>query len=210
MILLKQFIFAINNIMVGETMNTTTMDSVLLAFLRVILASTALFATAKYLGINCIISKEDDKMMRYFGLMLPVIILSYIYAVKLTSAVNVSLFMAGGPVFTALLMLSLGRERFSIVRFGGIGCTMMGCWLLIRGGQSDKGLHHSPLEVLIGDILLIINLIASAAFMVFQQHVLKRVHPIVLNAYSFAYCSVLLFFVAIIRYDDDVINRHIK
>lgn len=177
MILLKQVILAVLNIMVGAAERETHLDPVLLACCRVFLSTITLFAVAYYKGMKIKLNPEDDKLMRVLGVLALIIVLCYIYSVSWTSPVNVSLFKAGAPVFTAAIMLMMKRERFSVKRFGGIVITLVGCVVLVFGGEHDDTMQGNEVEVLLGNVLLFFNLIASSLFLVFQMRVVHTIHP---------------------------------
>lgn len=97
-------------------------------------------------------------------------------------------------------MLAIGKEQFSFIRFGGIAVTVGGCLFMVLGGEHDDTIKHTALEILFGNILLIINLVIIGILYVMQIDTLKRMHVIVLNYYAFLYSAVMFVIACLVRY----------
>lgn len=106
------------------------------------------------------------------------------YALKHTSAGNVSLLVSISPIFTALLLAILYKTRLkfgmiigSIVAAVGVGCVIF---------SGDEGIEFSP----IGDILALIASLSWAVYTI----VIKRLSPI----YNSLFITRKLFFYGVI------------
>lgn len=142
-----QAVTAVLHILVSASFNKAGIDSFLVAAIRLAISNPSFFVMMKVMRVDLKLSSKDHKTLMWCGLLfIPSIILSYLLGVALTSgtvvvvmlvvavqrhctqcgsflAVNVAIFAPSQPVFTAGLMLALGKEKFHLVRFLGIVVT---------------------------------------------------------------------------------------
>lgn len=106
--------------------------------------------------------------------------LLYITGLGMTSATNAAILMPSIPVFVALLLLVSGKERPTPLRWGGIALACAGALTLLdwSGAQFGRG-------ALLGNLLLLVNCLAYAIYLVLQRGLLERLHPLTVVAWAF-------------------------
>lgn len=85
LILIKHLILALCNILVAQALAQASLDPVLLGWLRMMIASTALFAYLRYAGIRYEVSGDDAVVLKQLAVILTCGILTYVMAIRLTS-----------------------------------------------------------------------------------------------------------------------------
>lgn len=90
------------------------------------------------------------------------------------------------PVFTAGLAILLGRERPSARRLGGIAVGLAGAIVAIGVGELG-GREH-----LLGDLLIIVNSLAYAAYLVLGRGILQRHDSLVVVTWVITFGAVLI------------------
>lgn len=100
-----------------------------------------------------------------------------------TSAVNAGLLFTLIPVFTYAVALIARQERFVFRRAIGIGIALCGATLLVlwRSGGGDA---EYP-EQLAGNLLIVLNCISYAAYLVLARPLLKRYSPLTVTMWIF-------------------------
>lgn len=100
----------------------------------------------------------------------------FLAGLSLTTAVNAILVVTTIPVFTYLIAVLLGNESIGPRRTAGIVLALLGVVYLI--GLS--GLEASPRRAL-GDLLVLLNCISFAAFLVLSKPLAERHDPLSLT-----------------------------
>ncbi len=106
----------------------------------------------------------------------------YITGLRMTSATNAAILMPSIPVFVALLLLLSGRERPTPLRWWGIALACAGALSLLdwRGADFGRG-------ALLGNLLLLVNCLAYALYLVLQRGILERLRPLAVVAWAFLF-----------------------
>ncbi|MEW5764647.1 MAG: DMT family transporter [Acidobacteriota bacterium] len=106
----------------------------------------------------------------------------YIYGLKITSATNAAILMPSIPVFVALVLALSGRERLSSGRWAGVLLTVGGALVLLdwRGADFGRG-------ALAGNLMLLVNCLCYAFYLVLQRPMLERLHPLTVVAWAFLF-----------------------
>lgn len=101
-------------------------------------------------------------------------------ALKYTTTINASLFIAISPIFVALYMHFSKNESINKLQGSGILLSFLGVCLIITNGKIS-GLFSGT--SVIGDGLMIINAAMLAIFTVSTKDLLKKYDPFVIIAY---------------------------
>ncbi len=114
----------------------------------------------------------------------------FILGLQRTTATNAAVLMPTIPVFTAAAAALFGVEKLTGLRIAGVALAFLGALVMADLGNVSLGSDH-----LLGNVLLILNCICYAGFLVLQRPVLQRIPPLPLIAWSFALggLGVLLF-----------------
>jgi len=101
-------------------------------------------------------------------------------ALKYTTTINASLFIAISPIFVALYMHFSKNESINKLQGSGILLSFLGVCLIITNGQIDSLFSGTSI---IGDGLMIINAAMLAIFTISTKDLLKKYDPFVIIAY---------------------------
>jgi drug/metabolite transporter (DMT)-like permease len=108
--------------------------------------------------------------------------LLYILGLRLTSASSASILMPSVPVFAIAIGAALGIERFDRRRLAGVALAVAGALVML--GVGGLAGHHGALA---GELLILGNCAAYAAYLVLQRPLLCRLPPLTLVAWAFAF-----------------------
>jgi drug/metabolite transporter (DMT)-like permease len=106
----------------------------------------------------------------------------YITGLRMTSATNAAILMPSIPVFVALLLLLSGMERPTPLRWTGIALACAGALSLLDWRAADFGR-----AALLGNLLLLVNCLAYALYLVLQRGLLERLRPLTVVAWAFLF-----------------------
>jgi drug/metabolite transporter (DMT)-like permease len=107
------------------------------------------------------------------------------YGLQTVSAAAASFLVASTPIWTSLLAVVFLKERLTWLGWAGILVSFAGIGLIAR--ERGHGLHFSPGAILIG-----LNAIAYAVYMILQKRLLRRFSALEFTTYSFWAGSLLL------------------
>lgn len=105
----------------------------------------------------------------------------FMEGLKRSTAVNTALLLPLIPVFTAIVAIVLRQERFDGVRALGMGIAFAGAAVLVaqRGGELSS-------DHLTGNVMIVINEICYAIYLVIARPLLARYPPLVVVSSIFA------------------------
>lgn len=121
----------------------------------------------------------------------------FIYGLKLTTATNAGILMVSIPVFAAAAAALLGIERLDARRAMGIGLAVLGALVMLDPGRFTFGSGAT-----FGNLLLLLNCLAYAFFLVLQRPMLKRLPPLTVIGWSFALGGIGVLLVSIPSWRD--------
>ncbi len=104
----------------------------------------------------------------------------FILGLARTTATNAAILMPSIPVFTVLVAAVLGEEKLSGRRTLGVGLAVMGALVLL-----DPTRFSLTGGTFLGDLLILLNCLAYAAYLVLQRPLLQRLPPLTLIAWAF-------------------------
>ena len=111
----------------------------------------------------------------------------FILGLQYTTATNAAIFMPSIPVFTAAAAIVLGVEQLSGRRLAGIFLAVAGAMVMLD--FSNISLGKGPF---FGNLLIMLNCLSYAMFLVLQRPILKRLPPLTVIAWSFFFGSILI------------------
>mgnify|MGYP005842736337 CR=1 FL=1 len=109
----------------------------------------------------------------------------FILGLARTTATNAAILMPSIPVFTVLVATVLGVERLSPRRALGVGVAVAGALVLLNPTRFSLTGGTS-----FGDLLILLNCLAYAAYLVLQRPLLLRLPPLTLIAWAFVFGGV--------------------
>jgi drug/metabolite transporter (DMT)-like permease len=107
------------------------------------------------------------------------------YGLRTVPAATASFLVASTPIWTSLLAVVFLKERLNRIGWAGILVSFLGIALISR--ERGHGLHFSPGAILIG-----LNAIAYAVYIILQKRLLRRFNALEFTTYSFWAGSLLL------------------
>lgn len=108
--------------------------------------------------------------------------LLFILGLARTSATNAAILMPSIPVFTVLAAAALGVDRLSPRRATGVAIAVAGALVLL----DPTGFFLSAGTAL-GDLLILLNCLAYAVYLVLQRPLLRRLPPLTVIAWAFVF-----------------------
>jgi len=104
----------------------------------------------------------------------------YLEGLKRSTAGNATLLICVIPVFTFTIAVLLGHERFGARRIWGLLLALCGAAVLIFGGQAEFGGEHA-----LGNLLIMLNCLGYAAYLVLVRPLAQRYAPLAVIAWMF-------------------------
>lgn len=104
----------------------------------------------------------------------------YVTGLARTTATNAAILMPSIPVFTALAAAVTGVERLSPRRALGVGFAVGGALVLLDPTRFSLASGTS-----LGDLLILLNCLSYAIYLVRQRPLLQRLPPLTLLAWAF-------------------------
>jgi len=116
----------------------------------------------------------------------------FIVGLQYTTAINASILMPTIPVFAVAIAALAGIERMSAARFAGVLLAVTGALVMLNP------LNFSLSEnTLFGNMLICINCVSYAGFLVLQKPLLKRLPPLTVIAWSFLFGGAAVFLISL-------------
>ncbi len=106
------------------------------------------------------------------GLLMGVQLLTFVYALNLTTASEAALIISTAPVWTALLAAALGLEAIYPRNWMGILVALGGVALIVVGGSLSP-VAHAPTRVA-GDMLMLLSAFLYGSYMVISKGLMQR------------------------------------
>lgn len=149
-----------------------------LALARFVIASIALLFIVWSTGRLKPIQKGDWGRLLWLGfLAIPLNQLLFLYGLKFTTPGRSALYYGATPVFVFLLAVWYLKEKPSWKKLLGILTSFVGVAIILRAGRFDS-------EILFGDFLVILAVIAWAAYTIFGKPLLRRYGALTMTAYA--------------------------
>jgi drug/metabolite transporter (DMT)-like permease len=111
----------------------------------------------------------------------------WIYALKYTSVVNVSIILYSAPLFTTLFSTLLGRDSFKTDKLLAVLAGLIGIWIVITHGR--PAFTDNTLK---GDLLAMAGAAIWSIYVFLSKPLLSRYSPLKVAVYSIVTGSILL------------------
>ncbi len=149
-----------------------------LAVTRFVIASVAMFAIVKFSGRLRKIERVDWGKFVWLGLLaVPLNQLLFLYGLKFTTPGRSALYYGATPAFVFMMAIWYLKERVTIAKVAGIVISFLGVALILRAGRFDA-------DILFGDILVILAVIAWAGYTIFGKPLIAKYGPMTTTAYA--------------------------
>jgi len=149
-----------------------------LALLRFSIASVAMLLIIVATGRVRRIERGDWLRFIMIGLLaVPLNQLLFLYGLKFTTAGRSALYYGATPIFVFLMAILYLKEKVTPLKIIGIGASFAGVVVILQGGRMDEG-------VLFGDLLVILAVIAWAAYTVLGKNLLRKYGSLTVTAYA--------------------------
>ncbi len=156
-----------------------------LAVTRFVIASIAMFAIVKFTGHLRKVERMDWGKFIWLGLLaVPLNQSLFLYGLKFTTSGRSALFYGATPAFVFLLAIWYLKERVTLPKIAGIAISFLGVALILRAGRFDA-------DVLFGDILVILAVVAWAGYTIFGKPLIAKYGPMTTTAYALLIGTIL-------------------
>lgn len=157
------------------------------AFYRFILASVCLLLLVYFKDYKNKIDKKDYwKIIGLGFLIIPINQTLYLYGQSMTAAGHGSLLFATSPIWILIAAVIHLKERPGIRRVIGIIIAMSGVIIVMASGALELGT-----EYLLGDIIILIAVIAWGYYTIFGKKLVQKYGAIRVTAYALASGSAM-------------------
>jgi drug/metabolite transporter (DMT)-like permease len=145
-----------------------------------------LFFTIQRLTIHePIRQRRDFGRLAYYSLLgVSMNQLLYITGLTMTTATAAQMLITGGPAVTLLIAILLGKERATRQKWIGIALAGAGALVLVGVASLETGA--------LGNVLIVVNMIAYSLYLVSARDMLHRYHPLTVITWLFIFGSVIL------------------
>ena len=108
--------------------------------------------------------------------------LLYVTGLALTTATAAQMLITGGPAVTLLVAILLGREQATRAKWIGIGLAGAGALVLVGVASLETGA--------LGNILIVVNMVAYSLYLVSARDIVHRYHPLTVITWIFMFGSI--------------------
>lgn len=169
------------------------MHSTLVAFLRFfnagIISIIYILITGKTKNLKAIV--EQPIMISLLGFIGIFGMGSAVFlALKLSTAVDVSIIMNSNPIFIVPLAILIG-ESITLPKFIGIIIGLFGCLLVINGSLTEFGIIKS--EYLIGNLVALISALCWAVYTIMGKRIVRKYGGLTITTLNMLIGSIPLF-----------------
>lgn len=185
-LLIVQFSFATLAV-IGKDVLLAGMPPLALVAIRVLFASLLLGTLALARARERI---PWSDLARFAGLSLLGVILNqllFIEGLKRTTAVNASILIVTIPVFTLLVAVLVGRERFERRAAVGVGVALLGTLTLLHVER-----FSTTNSLVVGNLLIVLNCLSYSFYLVFSRPLLQRHPSLLVVAATFLMGAIVL------------------
>jgi len=156
---------------------------VTLIFTRFALGTALLFVLARLRGPISLPPGDAWRMLALMGFSgVFVHQMLQAFGLTLTTAVQTGWLIGLIPIWSALLSIALGRERFGPFKVAGLLGGFVGAALVISRGKFSSGTFQLPSTR--GDFLILLSTVNWAIYSLLAQNTIKRLGPVRSTAWS--------------------------
>jgi drug/metabolite transporter (DMT)-like permease len=128
------------------------------------------------------------------------------WGVRLSLASNGALLMLTLPISTAIMAYFILGERMTWVRWVSFAVALAG--VAECSGVDWKELDMTSSRFMLGNLMLLISVVASAFYNVYSKHLLQRYSPLQVALYSYYTASAVLFPVVLYAEPRSFVEMH--
>jgi len=152
---------------------------------------SVLMAALLFLGLRRRVALRDWIMLVVLGGgLVAAQLLSYSYAMKMTTASEGSLLISTAPIWTAVMAAMLGMERIAGLNWLGIATASAGVAMIIFGAAG--GIVGSAPARLSGDLLMLASAWLYGGYMIISKRWMRRLGELQVICHTFAAGGILL------------------
>lgn len=158
---------------------------------RVVFACLLFWISAVFVQDKEKLHKHDYIRLAFCGLFgVAINQLLFFAGLNITTPINAALIMTTNPVLVLLMAHFLIRERISYTKTAGIILALSGAGVLIVSAGKASFTEASAL----GDLMVLINSLSFAIFLVIVKPLMMRLHPLTVMKWTFLFGSVFVLF----------------
>ena len=113
--------------------------------------------------------------------------LMFFKGLEITTPINGAVLMMATPIFVLVLNSIINKQRMQFSQAIGITMACIGCVFLM----SSKGFSFNA-TTMPGDILVLINAILYAGYLVFAKELFNHYHTLTVSKYTFLFGAILV------------------
>lgn len=130
-------------------------------------------------------SRADFLRLAYYSLLgVSMNQLLYVTGLSLTTATAAQMLITGGPAVTLLVAILLGKETATRRKWIGIALAGAGALVLVGIASLETGA--------LGNMLIVVNMIAYSMYLVSARDLLHRYHPLTVITWIFIFGAAIL------------------
>ena len=175
------------------------------AGMRVFFAAPLFFAIAWHRN-PVVPARRDMPMLAVLGLFgVCLNQLMFIIGLNHTTAINATILITSIPVFTVTVAALLGYERIGKIGLAGVGLAVAGAIVMLDPSNFSVGG-----SVFFGNMLIVLNCLSYAIFLVLAKPLLVRIRPFTLVAWSYLFGGSMVFLLsipALLSLDPSIVPR---
>lgn len=173
-----------------------------MAFLRFLIATIIILPFSKKFSLQKVKPNHLPKIFKasFFGVTLNIGFL--FLGASLTSGLHIAIIISLVPVFTAITAHRLLKEKMPLNKIIGIALGFLGALIIIGEPLFEAGTTPLRIEHIIGDILVIISVLAWVGYIIENKELdkLNSYHPLEILPISFSIGIISFFPLAITEF----------
>jgi drug/metabolite transporter (DMT)-like permease len=154
-----------------------------IVLIRVVLAAFIFFLIQRMTVHERIRSRRDYLRLAVYSLLgVSVNQLLYVTGLEMTTATAAQMLIAGGPAITLLVAIITSREQATPAKWFAIGLASIGALALVGSGAGGSRI--------LGNVLILINMVAYSIYLVSARDILQRYHPLTVITWIFIFGAI--------------------
>jgi drug/metabolite transporter (DMT)-like permease len=154
-----------------------------ITFVRVLVAAFCFLVIQRLTVHEPVRSRMDYGRLAYYSVLgVSLNQLLYVTGLTMTTATAAQMLITGGPAVTLLMAILLGKERGSRAKWIGIALAGTGALLMVGIAAIESGA--------LGNLLIVVNMIAYSLYLVSARDILHRYHPLTVITWIFIFGAV--------------------
>jgi drug/metabolite transporter (DMT)-like permease len=161
----------------------TEMSSPAITWIRVAVAAFIFRIIQRTTVHERIRSRRDYLLLAYYSVLgVSMNQLLYVTGLSMTTATAAQMLITGGPAVTLLVAILLGKEQATRRKWIGIALAGSGALVLVGVASVESGA--------LGNLLIVVNMVAYSLYLVSARDLLHRYHPLTVITWIFIFGSI--------------------